>query len=488
VARVLIVDDEESIRTSLGAFAEKGGHAVSLAGDAMEAMRLLEEEPFDIVITDIILPRRSGVALLGDIRKIQPEVQVIMITGEPEVETASEAVRLGAFDYLAKPVSREDMVSVIAAAAEKKSLIDVNLRLEGENREYRERLEHLVEERTQQLQDSEERYRTLFANIADPVFVYDGQTHRFLDFNESVLRRYGYAVEELRSMTPEVLHPPHERAQVVTNISNHEDLSLKRYTHLTKGGAEFPVEIHTAEVEYMGRRAWISIVRDITERMEAEAALRRSLWGSIHAIAATTESRDPYTAGHQRRVTELAVRIGQELGFGQDRVDSLRITGLMHDIGKISIPAEILSKPTKLTEIELELVRNHPQMAYDILKNIEFPWPVAEFVLQHHERIDGTGYPDGLRGDQIHLEARIIAVADVVEAISSHRPYRPALGLDVALEEITKNAGQLYDGSVVEACVRLFREKSFRFDREGSGSSLQSISLTPGGEVGNDPS
>ncbi len=203
------------------------------------------------------------------------------------------------------------------------------------------------------------------------------------------------------------------------------------------------------------------------EKQVAVEALRQALGGTIQAIAATAESRDPYTAGHQRRVTELAVRIGSEMQLESDRVDSLQVTGVLHDLGKISVPAEILSKPSKLTDVELQLVREHPQMGFDILKNIDFPWPVAEFVLQHHERIDGSGYPKGLRGDQIHLEARIIAVADVVEAISSHRPYRPALGLDVALDEITQNAGRSYDAAVVVACVRLFREKGFRFDPNG---------------------
>ncbi len=240
-------------------------------------------------------------------------------------------------------------------------------------------------------------------------------------------------------------------------------------------GVTSPGELVTSEEE-------IGLVREVAgdiafalrnmdledEKESAVQALRKALEGTIQAIAATAESRDPYTAGHQRRVTELAVRIGEELGLGRDRVDSLQVTSLLHDIGKISVPAEILSKPTKLTEVERELVRNHPRMAYDILKRIEFPWPVAEFVLQHHERIDGSGYPNGLHGDQIRLEARIIAVADVVEAISSHRPYRPALGLDAALEEIEQNADRLYDPEVVEACVRLFREKGFRFGSNGS--------------------
>jgi len=164
-------------------------------------------------------------------------------------------------------------------------------------------------------------------------------------------------------------------------------------------------------------------------------------------------------------VTELAVAIGAELGFDQDRLESLQIAGLMHDIGKIGVPSEILSKPSRLTDAEMALIQNHPQMAYDILRNIDFPWPIAEFVLQHHERLDGSGYPNGLSGDQIRLEARIIAVADVVEAVSSHRPYRAALGLDAALDEITEGSGTAYDPAVVGVCVRLFREKGFQFDK-----------------------
>jgi HD-GYP domain-containing protein (c-di-GMP phosphodiesterase class II) len=200
------------------------------------------------------------------------------------------------------------------------------------------------------------------------------------------------------------------------------------------------------------------------ERHQAVEALRKSLEGTIQAIGALAESRDAYTAGHQRKVTKLAVRIGEEMGLDENQRDSLYVTGMLHDIGKMSVPAEILSKPSKLSSVEMQLIRCHSQAAYDILKGIEFPWPVAEFVLQHHERMDGSGYPNGLSGDQIHLEARIIAVADVVEAISSHRPYRPALGIDVALDEIQKNAGTQYDQIVVDACVSVFRDKGFSFD------------------------
>ena len=201
-----------------------------------------------------------------------------------------------------------------------------------------------------------------------------------------------------------------------------------------------------------------------TEKSLAVESLRKSLGGTIQAISATAESRDPYTAKHQRKVTELSLRICEEMGLKEAQRDSLYVAGMLHDIGKIAVPAEILSKPSKLTEIEMQLIRCHPQMAYDILKNIEFPWPIAKFVLQHHERLDGSGYPDGLSDAQIHLEAKIVAVADVVEAMSSHRPYRPSLGIEATLDEIQRNAGRIYDEAVVDACISLFRDKGFSFE------------------------
>ena len=172
-----------------------------------------------------------------------------------------------------------------------------------------------------------------------------------------------------------------------------------------------------------------------------------------------SELRDPYTAGHERRVAQIAVALGAELGFDEKRQEGLRAAGHLHDVGKITIPAEILSKPGKLSSIEYQLVQGHAQAGYDVLKEVEFPWPVAQVALQHHERIDGSGYPQGLKGEQILLEARIMAVADVVEAMSSHRPYRPGLGIEAALAEIERGRGSVYDSAVADACFRLFREK-----------------------------
>jgi putative nucleotidyltransferase with HDIG domain len=191
--------------------------------------------------------------------------------------------------------------------------------------------------------------------------------------------------------------------------------------------------------------------------------LQKAMKRNIQAMALILEKRDPYTAGHQKRVTELASAIAEEIRLSPDKIEGLYIAGIIHDIGKINVPTEILSKPGRLSEIEFSLIKTHPQVGSDILKEMELPGGVSAIVLQHHERMDGSGYPYGLSGEAILLEARILAVTDVVEAMASHRPYRPALGLDKALEEITKNEGKLYDPEVVDASLKLFKEKRFKF-------------------------
>jgi putative two-component system response regulator len=205
--------------------------------------------------------------------------------------------------------------------------------------------------------------------------------------------------------------------------------------------------------------------KDIIQQLQHSLAKVKKLFeDTVGALASTLEQRDPYTAGHQNRVGDLACAIAREMGLPEERIEVLRLAAFVHDIGKIGIPAELLAKPGKLTGIEMSLIKVHCQAGFDILNTIEFPWPLAEMVLQHHERVDGSGYPLGLKGPMIRLEARIMAVADVVEAMSSHRPYRPALELNATLEEISKNRGVLYDGEAVDACLRLFHEKGFTFD------------------------
>ncbi len=243
------------------------------------------------------------------------------------------------------------------------------------------------------------------------------------------------------------------------------ELKLKRYD-----GTQFWCEISIVRLDPSSTESgYVATLSDITERKQAEVErrqnserIRRTLEETVHALVYAVEMRDPYTAGHQRGVSQLATAIAEEMGMQKEQIEAIRIAGLIHDIGKISIPAAVLSKPSKLSDAEKNLIKAHPRISFDILKGIKFPLPVNQIVLQHHERMNGSGYPHGLSGKDILEEARVLAVADVVEAMSSHRPYRPALRIDEALEEIQQNKDTLYDGEVVEACSRLFTEKGFK--------------------------
>jgi putative nucleotidyltransferase with HDIG domain len=224
-------------------------------------------------------------------------------------------------------------------------------------------------------------------------------------------------------------------------------------------------------VRWNGQTQFQTLVQDITERVRAEKALRESynkldkmLDAVIRTIASTVEMRDPYTSGHQNRVASLASAIAEEMGLPPETVKGIQVVGAIHDIGKICVPAEILCKPGRITEAEYSIIREHARTGYNILKGIDFPWPVALAVLQHHERMDGSGYPGQLSGEDIILEAKVIAVADVVESMASNRPYRPSLGIDKALTEISQQRSILYDAVVVDACLKLVNEKKFKLD------------------------
>ena len=232
---------------------------------------------------------------------------------------------------------------------------------------------------------------------------------------------------------------PYQRDELLARVRTHLELNHLR-NHL-----EDLVQERTAELR------------------KSEKKLRTSLLDSITSLAAIVEMRDPYTAGHQRRVSQLAVAIARELQLPLEQVEGIHLAGVVHDVGKIRVPTEILSKPGKLTGLEFDLIKEHARNGYEILHTIDFPWPIAQIVLQHHERLDGSGYPQALKSDQILIEAKIMAVADVVEAMSSHRPYRPGLGLDAALAEIERNKGTLFDPAIADTCIKLFREQGFSF-------------------------
>lgn len=234
--------------------------------------------------------------------------------------------------------------------------------------------------------------------------------------------------------------------------------STRDQTVITNKETEFSVKVeeHSATlVELTKQEATVSQDTD---------SLRVVLSETVQSIVTLCETRDPYTASHQQKVARLACAIASEMGLSDDQIEGIRVMGLIHDTGKVAVPSEILSKPGKLSNYEFGIIKNHSQVAYNILKGLKFPWPVAKAILQHHERLDGSGYPNGISGEEIILEARILSVSDVVEAMASHRPYRPALGIEKALEEITRNKGIGYDVNVVEACIKLFAQKRFKFE------------------------
>ncbi len=327
------------------------------------------------------------------------------------------------------------------------------------------------------LRESEERFRIMAASAQDAIVMLDKEG-KVSFWNKAAERIFGYTENEVMGknlhelfLSGEYLERARKEFRRFQNTGAGPLIGKLKELEITKkDGEKIPVEISISGMKIKGEWNSIAIIRDISQHKQAEKKLKNSLSKLrytlkqiVYILGLTLEFRDPYTAGHQRRVSELSRAIAEEMGLTESQIEGISLAGLIHDIGKISVPSEILGKPVKLTKTEFALIKSHPQVAYDILKDVEFPWPIADAILQHHERMDGSGYPGALKGDQILTEAKILAVADVVEAMSSHRPYRPALGIEKALNEILENRGRLYDSEVVDACIRVFKEKNFKF-------------------------
>lgn len=322
-----------------------------------------------------------------------------------------------------------------------------------------------------------EGFRKITSAVLDAIIIAD-EEGRIVFWNKAAEKIYGYSTKEAlrKPLTAFLISFPFHEAfkKDFTEFKKTGKGSIvgktSEFNTKKKDGIRFPVEMSLSSIEINKKWYSVAIIRDITKRKQTEERLRHSYQkleemvdNTVNALVKIIELRDPYTSGHQKRVSKLAVVFARELELPEREIERIKIGALVHDIGKISIPTEILSKPDKLPEIEFGLIKNHSRTGHDILMNINFPWEVEEIVLQHHERIDGSGYPRGLKEDEILIGAKIIAVADVVEAMSSHRPYRPARGIKEALEEISQNRGILYDPKVADICLKLFREKKFKF-------------------------
>jgi PAS domain S-box-containing protein/putative nucleotidyltransferase with HDIG domain len=406
---------------------------------------------FDIILADYNLPSYDGLAALTVARERCPDPPFIFVSGKMGEDVAVESLKSGATDYILKNNFRRLVPSV------RRALKEAELRTERKQADEEMR-------RMNALMDS------VIENIPNVLFVKDARDLRFIRFNRAGENLLCYSRGDLLGKNDYDFFPKDQadfftekdrdvlRGKDVVDIPEEPVLTRykgERIMHTKK----VPILGANGEAEYL-----LGISEDITERKHKEDALRKAVNGIIQAMTLTVETRDPYTSGHQTRVARLAEMIALEMNLSQDKVEGIKMAAAIHDIGKISVPAEILSKPSKLTDIEFQLIQVHPEAGYNIVKDIEFPWPIAKMIRQHHERINGSGYPQGLKGEEIIPETKILSVADVVEAIASHRPYRPAYGLDIALKEISDMRGILYDTAVVDACLRLFKEKGFKLE------------------------
>jgi len=321
----------------------------------------------------------------------------------------------------------------------------------------------------EKLSETKEYLENLIKYSNAPIMVWDPSRSITL-FNQAFEHLSGYDASEVMGKKVDILFPKNKMKNSLEQIQKtaiRERWEAVEIEIQRKDGQPRIVLWNSAYILNTEKNNVIATIvqgHDITERKQAEERLKKTMNATIETMSRIVEAKDPYTAGHQQRVFQLTTAIAKELNLSQDEIEGIRIASLIHDIGKIGLPTQILSKPNKLSDLEFSLIKEHSQAGYDILKSIDFAYPVAQIVLQHHERINGSGYPHKLNGDKILLEAKIIGVADVVEAIASDRPYRPALGIDAALEEISQNKGILYDPEVVDTCLILFKEKGFKFE------------------------
>ena len=445
---IMIVEDEkiiaEDIRKTLIKFNYNVPHIVASGEKAIQKAK--KNRP-DLILMDIKI--EGKINGLEAAKQIYQEfgIPIVFLTAYANENFLKQASEASPFGYLIKPFEDRELHSTIEMAF------------------YKSRME-------KRLKKNKDFLWKVIDTVPNNIFVKD-KNGRYLMVNDSLAELYNTTPKEMIGKTD---------FELISNSKiKDEDLEylIRDDLNVINGKKKILVPEESLTLDD-GKRIWFQTTKvpldspdvpevllgvhiDITALKNSFHRLQELMEEIVNGLVLAVEKRDPYTAGHQRRVSLLANAIAEKMGLEKNRADGLRIAAIVHDIGKINVPAEILSKPGKLTPTEFDLIKIHPQAGFEILSTINFPWPVAEIVLQHHEKIDGSGYPNGLKGDKISLEARIISVADMVEAFASHRPYRPSLGIEFALKEINLHKGILFDKNVVEACLELFNNNEFSF-------------------------
>ena len=499
---ILVVDDRPENLMALEAVLNDLDLNLVKAGSGEEALRQVLSQEFAMILLDVKMPGMDGFETATQIRKCKQssKTPIIFVTAAYETKAdISRGYSLGAVDYIIKPFSQDQIsakVKVYVDLFKQHTVLKKELQTIAEVEEKINIL--LVDDHPENLIAMAESLAVLGENLFS---AHSGKKalslilkHDFslliIDVNMPDMDGFELAtlIKQRKQMSQVPIIFVSAIQQAMEDVSRGYSLGAVDYIFTpyepdilrSKVGALVILvkstkilSDHVKKIEKLNRTLAHSegMLKDLNQTLEEKVkertqSLAKSLDGIIQVLATIIEKRDPYTAGHQRRVANLARAIAQEMGFFEKQLEGIYVTGIIHDMGKIAIPSEILSKPIRLNEIEFNLIKTHPQIGYDIIKDIEFPWPIAEVMLQHHERMDGSGYPQGLLDKDILMEARILGVADVVEAMASHRPYRPALGIDKALEEISLNRGILYDADVADACLKVFTEKSFKFENK----------------------
>jgi PAS domain S-box-containing protein len=453
--KILVVEDESIVARDIRNMLVGLGYDVTgVVAGAKAAVQKAQETAPDIVLMDVMLQGKiTGVEAAEQIYT-KFSIPVVYLTAYADSTTVQQAKKTEPFGYIIKPFEERELQTTIEIALYK----------------YKMQME---------LKDRERWLSTILKSIGDGVIA-TNKIGAITFMNPLAENLTGWKLEQALDRTlSDVFKVMNQKPGKMQRISVKKILEGKESALsdeailVSKNGKRTPIDPRLEPIKDDGGNITgvVLAFTDVTARKMAEEELKRSfeqqkiaMEGTVRAIAYTVEIRDPYTAGHQRRVTKLACAIGEEMKLSRDQIEGLRMSGELHDIGKIHVPAEILSKPGQISEAEYAIIKTHSQVGHDILKTIEFPWPVAKIVLQHHERIDGSGYPLGLKAKEILQEAKILAVADVIEAMATHRPYRPALSIEESLGEISKNKGKLYDAEVVDSCLKVFKEKKFKLE------------------------